>query len=88
MEFSSKAFVSTSLVEDAAHEFARDPKLRHELVSHVTVPAGARGMYMPGGKQTEDESQGELLLPPGTRFVVEKVTTSGNRTTVHMRVVV
>jgi SPP1 gp7 family putative phage head morphogenesis protein len=66
------AFSSTSLVEDPPPGFRSAP-----TVLQITVPQGMPGIVVNGiGNGVEDEN--ELILPPGTRFVVDADETRGD----------
>lgn len=79
--FIDKAYMSTSLSEDATHCFAEEGS---NTFLTINVPAGARAVYFPAVFPGNYDEEWELLLARRTRFrvdsvQVEKVEGSGRR---------
>ncbi|WP_206538968.1 ADP-ribosyltransferase [Nocardiopsis lucentensis] len=67
-------YMSTSLGAEAA-----PPSSGHARIHlHLTLPAGARGLWLGGNSSVP--AQRELLLPRGTRYVITGVTRSADGT--------
>lgn len=70
--FTDRGYVSTALNPRAANAFG------DSIVMRVSVPSGSRGAYV--GGLSDNPSEGELLLPRGSSFVITSVSESGSNT--------
>jgi hypothetical protein len=96
--FIDDAYISTSLNKELAQEWADtvdadfEPtdgmKTPPKLLLEIVVPAGTRGVYVPGylGGSADYDEEYEILLDRGTKFVVISKTEDPDGTVRTMRV--
>ena len=96
--FIDDAYISTSLNKELAREWADtvdadfeptdDVKTPPKLLLEIVVPAGTRGVYVPGylGGSADYDEEYEILLDRGTTFVVISKTEDPDGTVRTMRV--
>lgn len=74
-EFHDRAFVSTSKQSEVAEEFAEEDG----TIFTIRVPAGAQILDV--NAAGDDDEEGEVLLPPGSKFRVSRVVDTGGPST-------
>lgn len=70
LPFTDKAFISTTFDPEVALSFADNNEGHGGVLLVLNLPKGTRGLYLGDTSVWNEES--ELLLPPMTKFVIDK----------------